>query len=812
MIRSTQKRHLLALLTVVLALFALLLMHPTAGAADDSSDTLVGANIKDGVLLGYYGLGGDIVLPSTVTKIGDDALKGNDNIVSITIPGSVKDIGNNAFKGCTKLEQVIFTNPEKTSNNLIIRLSAFQNCKKLTECEIPARAYQVVGNIFKGCTSLTEVKVNAANPYYFTRDGVLFGPALVGYKPQYDGAYALQSYPAGRQGAYTIPSEVNGKEIDQIWTSGFEGAASLTDITIPASIGRLGTAAFENTGLTHVTIPDTVQQVDPAVFQNCTELVSVKLPAGLAEIDQYMFANCTSLQYVDMPDSITKINIYAFHNCTSLTSLALPKGLTSLSVGCFEKCYNLQHVVVPPSVINFPKDDVGVYNPFKYSPVTVYVQKGSTGDRFFNNNLAELQASATASGGSLAVVTLNSVADPASIDVSSLELIDAGRQISVAGKFRIGSYLDVQPLTSGSAYNTFSAKANGKAFRAYSLALMPSGASASGPFSLTVGQPDGFSSSATLYDANGALPTDYADSSFTASLSALGPVAIIDIKEETGDTEITSVTLNSSTLTLEAGKTGKLSATVWPASATDKSITWSSSKTDVASVSSNGTVTAKKAGTAVITATATNGKSASCTVTVTGGTVSPAPGGTTTPGDTTKNPFTDVAQGAYYYDAVQWAVGKKITSGTSATTFTPDGICTRAQTVTFLWRSQGSPKAAGAENPFTDVSKDAYYYDAVLWAVEQGITNGTSAITFSPDATVTRGQTAAFLWRVAKQPQVDQTANPFADVTQNAYYYNAVLWAVAKEITNGTSSTTFSPDQGCTRAQIVTFLWRTNSN
>lgn len=189
-----------------------------------------------------------------------------------------------------------------------------------------------------------------------------------------------------------------------------------------------------------------------------------------------------------------------------------------------------------------------------------------------------------------------------------------------------------------------------------------------------------------------------------------------------------------------------------------------------------------------------------------GGTVTPAPGGAT------QNPFVDVKQGDYYYDAVQWAVGKKITSGTSATTFTPDGICTRAQTVTFLWRSQGSPKAAGAENPFTDVSKDAYYYDAVLWAVEQGITNGTSAITFSPDATVTRGQTAAFLWRVAKQPQVDQTANPFADVTQDAYYYNAVLWAVAKEITNGTSSTTFSADQGCTRAQIVTFLWRTNSN
>lgn len=627
MIRSTQKRHLLALLTVVLALFALLLMHPTAGAVDADEDELIGANIQDGVLLGYYGPGGDIVIPNTVTKIGDEAFKGNKKVTGVTIPGSVVDIGNNAFEACENLKKVAFTNPGEARNNLLIRLSAFKDCTKLTDVEIPARVKQIVGNIFKGCTSLMEIKVNANNPYYFAQDGVLFGPALVEYSPKYDDNYVLLAYPAGCQGAYSIPSTVHGKTIDQVWTSGFEGAVGLTDITIPASIGRLGTAAFENTGLTHVTIPDAVQQVDPAVFQNCTKLVSVKLLAGLTEIDQYMFANCTSLQYVDMPDSITKINIYAFHNCTSLTSLALPKGLTSLSVGCFEKCYNLQHVVVPPSVISFPKDDVGVYNPFKYSPVTVYVEKKSTADKFFTNNLAELQASATASGGSLTVVTLDSVADPASIDVSSLELIDAGRQISVAGKFRIGSYLNVQPLTSGRDYNAFSAKANGKAFQAYDLSLLPSGTTASGPFTLTIGQPEGYASSATLYGANAsALTTAYADNCFTASLSALGPVALINVKEATGGTEVTSVTLNKYTLNLEVGKTGKLTATVLPASAADKSITWSSSKTDVASVSSNGTVTAKKAGTAVITATATNGKNASCTVTVTGGTTDPDPG------------------------------------------------------------------------------------------------------------------------------------------------------------------------------------------
>lgn len=626
MIRSMQKRHLMTLLALVLALFALVLLHPTASAAEDEEE-LSGANIQDGVLLGYYGTEGNITLPNTVTKIGNEALKNNKKIVRVTIPGSVTDIGNNAFQGCPNLEEIIFTNPDTASNNLIIRINAFQNCPKLTKCEIPARANQVVGNIFKGCTSLTEIKVNANNPYYFAQDGVLFGPALVNYQPQYEDDYTLQSYPAGREGAYTIPSFVHGKKIDQIWTSGFEGASGLTGISIPSSIGRLGTAAFEGTGLTNVVIPDTVLQVDPAVFQNCTKLVSVKLPAGLAEIDQYMFANCISLQYVDMPDSITKINIYAFHNCTSLTSLALPKNLSSLSVGCFDKCINLQYVVVPPSVISFPKDDVGVYNPFKYSPVTVYVEKKSTADKFFTNNLEELQASAMANGGSLKVVTLDSVADPAAIEVESLELIDAGHKVSVQGKFKIGSYLNVQPLTSGSDYNAFSAKANGKAFQAYDLSLLPSGTTASGPFTLTIGQPEGYASSATLYGANAsALTTAYADNCFTASLSALGPVALINVKEATGGTEVTSVTLNKYTLNLEVGKTGKLYATVLPASAADKSIIWSSNKTDVASVSSNGTVTAKKAGTAVITATATNGKSASCTVTVTGGTTDPDPG------------------------------------------------------------------------------------------------------------------------------------------------------------------------------------------
>ena len=169
--------------------------------------------------------------------------------------------------------------------------------------------------------------------------------------------------------------------------------------------------------------------------------------------------------------------------------------------------------------------------------------------------------------------------------------------------------------------------------------------------------------------------------------------------------------------------------------------------------------------------------------------------------------FVDVPEGSYYEEAVNWAVEKGITTGTDATHFSPDGICTRAQAVTFLWRAAGSPAAKSAVMPFTDVKAGSYYYDAVLWAVENGITKGTSETMFSPDATCSRAQIVTFLWRSQKSPAAG-TANPFTDVKASAYYADAVLWAVKEDVTKGTTNTTFSPDANCTRAQIVTFIWR----
>ena len=169
--------------------------------------------------------------------------------------------------------------------------------------------------------------------------------------------------------------------------------------------------------------------------------------------------------------------------------------------------------------------------------------------------------------------------------------------------------------------------------------------------------------------------------------------------------------------------------------------------------------------------------------------------------------FHDVSRFDYFYDAVKWAAENGIASGTGRYTFSPNAVCTRAQTVTFLWRAAGSPMPRYRTCAFTDVDSRDYYYNAVLWAVEQGITTGLTATTFGPDVTVSRGQVATFLYRAASASKPN-TFNPFTDVKTTAYNYDAILWAYDNRITTGTSDTTFSPDASCTRGQIVTFLYR----
>ena len=184
----------------------------------------------------------------------------------------------------------------------------------------------------------------------------------------------------------------------------------------------------------------------------------------------------------------------------------------------------------------------------------------------------------------------------------------------------------------------------------------------------------------------------------------------------------------------------------------------------------------------------------------------PSSGGSSVGGSFFTNPFSDVNKSDYFYKAVMWAVQQGITAGIGDGQFGPHIDCTRAQVVTMLWRAAGSPRVT-AENPFTDVSVNDYYYNAVLWAVKEGITAGTSATTFSPNKTCSRAEIMTFVWKAIGAPAA-KGANTFADVAADAYYATAVIWAAENGVTAGTGANTFAPDMICSRAQTVTFLWK----
>lgn len=258
---------------------------------------------------------------------------------------------------------------------------------------------------------------------------------------------------------------------------------------------------------------------------------------------------------------------------------------------------------------------------------------------------------------------------------------------------------------------------------------------------------------------------------------------------------VTGIRLPIDSISLTAGNAMQLSAEIIPSNATNQAVIWSSDNPAVATVDQDGFVVAVSSGTATITAeTVDGGYRASCTITVISGMT-----------------FLDVPADSYYADAVEWAVNQGITTGYgSSSTFAPDGTCTRGQVVTFLWRAAGKPEPATLMNPFQDVDSDDFYYKAVLWAIEEGITAGYGSSTvFAPDGACTRGQVATFLHRYYGTPAAASLENPFEDIAEGAYYYDAVLWAVEEGITNGYGSdTVFAPEQTCTRSQIVTFLYR----
>ena len=246
---------------------------------------------------------------------------------------------------------------------------------------------------------------------------------------------------------------------------------------------------------------------------------------------------------------------------------------------------------------------------------------------------------------------------------------------------------------------------------------------------------------------------------------------------------VSNLKLNKTKSNIVAGKTITLKATG------ASGVKWSSSDKALASVSSSGKITAKQAGSVVITATAADGSTATCTVQVL---------------------FKDVTSAKdFWYQPTYYLANTGIVKGyDKQTTFKPANDCTRAQMVTFLWRLNGCPEPKTNTTKFKDIKKSDYYYKPVLWAVEKGITTGTSKTKFSPKGVCTRAQTVTFLWRMAGKPDPKTTKNKFNDVKSEDYFYKAALWASEKKIVAGYTDGTFKPQGKCLRRQMVTFLYK----
>lgn len=341
------KKRLLASL-LALCLMLGLLPPGTAWASDD------GFTIENGVLTKYTGVGGDVIIPDGVTRIGDTVFRNRGDLTSVTIPRSVTFIGNMAFKGCTGLTSV--TIPDTVE---VLGGEAFDGCTGLTSFTIPNSITVFLGSVIANCSRLSRIQVSPDHPAYVSVDGVLFSKDKT----------KLVAYPGGKQGAYVIPGSVTRIEhsaftgcaglsgvsipssVVSIDNYAFSGCTGLTDVTIPDGVRTINAGAFKGcTGLTNIKIPNSVNRIDNFTFEGCASLASMTIPYGVASIGQNAFLKCSGLTSVTIPDSVTSIESSAFESCTKLANLTLSSNLTSVGYSVFASCRSLTSVTIPNGV------------------------------------------------------------------------------------------------------------------------------------------------------------------------------------------------------------------------------------------------------------------------------------------------------------------------------------------------------------------------------------------------------------------------------------------------------------------------------
>ena len=571
-----------------------------------------------------------------------------------------------------------------------------------------------------------------------------------------NGAAKLWQCRSTAAGAVNVPASVNGCPVTAVAHQAF-ASAKVTSVTLPDSVRTVESAAFYGCeSLTSVKLPSGLTAINRNLFYECTALKSITIPSGVTSIDQSAFQRCKALTSLTIPGSVKTIGQYAFDNCSGVTALTLQEGVQQIGMHAFYGC-DLRTLTIPSSVT---KVDVSAFVQNNNLPyVKDYSSSYSSSAYSYGTKVIVMQGWCGEQvewglcGGTLHILGTGAMDDYASAST--------GSQPWELSKKNISGVVVHEGVTSIGNY----------AFHGSDMKI-----------------------------ANAKLPQslrrigDYAFEADTALTSIELPEGLKTIgRGAFAGTALVRMTIPASVteLPVSAFDGCKYLKTLWlPETLTQVGRNAFRDNRSLQDVYFHGV---RSQWDAIRFASNNEALFAATLHCIVPGTV---------------EPFVDVPQSAYYADPVQWAVEKSVTNGTSPDTFSPDSTCTRAQVVTFLWRAAGSPAPKERSYRFLDVMYDQYYFDAVLWATENGITNGTSKDRFSPNDPCTRAHVVTFLWRAMNSPAMS-AANPFTDVAPRLYYTDAVLWAVAEGVTNGTTPTTFSPNGPCTRAQIVTFLYRT---
>ena len=775
-----------------------------------------------------------INIPNSVTRIGDSAFSGCTSLASIDIPNSVTDIGNFAFSGCTSLASIDIPNSVTS-----IGFSAFSGCTSLASIDIPNSVTSIGFSAFRGCTSLASIdipnSVTSIGNYAFQGCTSLASIDLPNSVTS-TGDYAFQ-------GCTSLASIDLPNSVTSIGDGAFYGCTSLASIDLPNSVTIIYDYAFQGcTSLTNVDLKS-CSYIREKAFQGCTSLKNVTFSANLSSIGDFSFEGCTSLETINV-NKVSSIGNSAFSGCTALTTVYLPTSVKTIGNGAFRYCTSLADVYYAGDAAQWNAIKIEPYN----EPLTgATIHYGGTAHTH-SYTAAVTAPTCTEQGYTTYTCSCgdsykSDYKDALGHDYKNGACTRCGAKDPGVTPPHTHDYKAVvtKPTCTQAGYTTYTCSCGDSYKSDYKDALghdyqngtcTRCGAKDPGAtpphthdYKSVVTKPTCTQAGYTTYtcscgssyktDYTAALGHDYKNGTCTrcgAKDPGVTPPHTHDYKSVV--TKPTCTERGYTEHVCSCGSSYKTDYTAALGHDYKNGLCTRCGAKDPSAHTHDYKATVTKP-----TCTERGYTTYTCSVcgdSYKGSYVDPLghnyKNGTCTrcgvkdPNYKPQADFTDVAAGSYCYDAVQWAVANGITNGTDATHFSPNAGCTRGQVVTFLWRAAGEPTVGGNVG-FVDVAPGSYCYEAVKWAVANGITKGTDATHFSPNETCTRGQVVTFLYRAEGEPAVGGNVG-FVDVAAGSYCYNAVQWAVANGITKGTDTTHFSPSATCTRGQVVTFLYR----